>query len=149
MRVLAADLLDLAWSFRGAKCAEVRHATLLAMATWSMVPVEFVMEGLGSFLSHYSMLDESEDCRSLASDIVESIVKVMNTNLIEKARRYSSFYIPLSNIYNDHILIATLKVALLDRLVTATSSSVAFRGFAKASNGRLLFPPSSSPMTFP
>ena len=91
MRVLAADLLDLAWSFRDAKCAEVRHATLLAMATCvSMVPVEFVMsknmEGLGSFLSHYSMLDESEDCRSLVSDIVESIAKVMNTNLIEKAR---------------------------------------------------------------
>jgi len=67
LRVLAADLLDLAWLFHDAKCAEVRHATLLAMVTWSMVPVEFVMsknmEGLGSFLSHCSILDESEDCR--------------------------------------------------------------------------------------
>jgi len=90
LRVLSADLFDLAWSFHDAKCSEVRCAALTAMATCvSMVPVEFVISrashGLGSFLNHCSAFDENADCRRLASLVGGSISEVLNQNMIERA----------------------------------------------------------------
>jgi len=89
LRVLAADLFDLAWSFRDAKCAEVRHAALMAIATCvSMVPVEFLIGraslGMVAFLDHCSAFDENVDCRRLASLVGSSISEVLNINMIER-----------------------------------------------------------------
>ena len=86
LRVLATDLFDLAWSFRDAKCAEVRQAALVAMATcMSMVPIEFVMRrssDLSQYLKNRSVLDEDAECRSLAALVAGSISEVMQHNMI-------------------------------------------------------------------
>jgi hypothetical protein len=84
--VFAADLFDLAWSFRTAKCSEVRHAALLAMLTCvSLLPLESVMErayGTGSFLKQCSELDDSSDCRHVASLVLGRVSEMMNQSLI-------------------------------------------------------------------
>ncbi|KAL3789947.1 hypothetical protein ACHAW5_005586 [Stephanodiscus triporus] len=84
--VFATDLSDLAWSFRTAKCSEVRHAALLAMLTCvSLLPLESVMQrayGTGSFLKQCSELDDSSDCRHVASLILGRVSEMMNQNLI-------------------------------------------------------------------
>lgn len=86
LRVLAVDLFELAWSFRDAICADVRHAALLAVLTCvSILPVEVVIQhsnGMSSFLTHCSARDDNADCRSLASLIAGSISERISQNLI-------------------------------------------------------------------
>jgi hypothetical protein len=86
LRVLAVDLFELAWSFRDAICADVRHAALLAVLTCvSILPLEVVIQnahGMSSFLTHCSTRDDNADCRSLASLIAGSISERVSLNLI-------------------------------------------------------------------
>mmetsp|Transcript_4269 Transcript_4269/g.10870 ORF Transcript_4269/g.10870 Transcript_4269/m.10870 type:complete len:1189 (-) Transcript_4269:56-3622(-) len=82
LRVLAKDMFNLAWSFHDAKCAEVRHAALLGMATcMSLLPTEIVIQnahGVGLFLNQCRVHDENPDCRYLASLVLSSMAEAMN-----------------------------------------------------------------------
>ncbi len=86
LRFLAVDLFELAWSFRDAVCADVRHAALMAVLTCvSMLPLEVVIEHahvMSSFLTLCSARDDNAECRHLAFLIAGSMSDCISQNLI-------------------------------------------------------------------
>ena len=86
LRALAVDLFELAWSFRDAMCADIRHAALLAVLTCvSVLPLEVVVQhshDMRSFLTYCSARDDNADCRSLAALIAGCMSERISQNLI-------------------------------------------------------------------
>lgn len=85
--VLAADLLQLVWSFRDADVAEVRLSVLVSVATSiAMLPEEKILSvlleeggGLPQIMGDISEKDPDNKCRSLALSISRSIVDALES----------------------------------------------------------------------
>jgi hypothetical protein len=87
-QVLAADLFDLAWTFRHAEVPEVRSACLYTVATCVQ---NMSMDELARLLHHrhrcqflqdlqaIAMEDTSESCRTLAAKIVKGATSVVDS----------------------------------------------------------------------
>uniref|UniRef100_A0A7S4R3E9 Telomere length regulation protein conserved domain-containing protein n=1 Tax=Ditylum brightwellii TaxID=49249 RepID=A0A7S4R3E9_9STRA len=80
--VLAADLFDLAWSFRDAEIAEVRVSVLVAFATSiAFLPLDFLLQKLygadgdsfPGYLKKTAIGDSDRNCRELATAITKNV----------------------------------------------------------------------------
>jgi len=73
-QLMAADVLELAWSFRDAKSSEVRHAALSSLAmSCSFLPIDSISRNVATSLSRTSTQDDDKRCRDLASLILQNI----------------------------------------------------------------------------
>jgi len=85
-QVLANDLLDLVWDFRGADVAEVRLSVLVAVSTSiamlsdeKLIALLFGEANLPKIMHEMSHNDPDKECRSLSRTISFSIHEVLNS----------------------------------------------------------------------
>lgn len=84
-RVLASDLLELAWSFHSATNSEVRRSVLIALATSISVDPIGQLNNIPSllpFLTDVSAKDSDVDCREIAQSLVGTIVNTYQNPMI-------------------------------------------------------------------